>query len=71
MAAKRRTTTKKKTTKKARKKTGVGGVALVVRVSAEALAYIDQRKGERPRTKYVREIMAKGDARLGKLLGVE
>jgi hypothetical protein len=82
MAAKKKTTTKRKTTKKKapakrakaatkKKAAGVGAKALVVRVSADALAYLDANRGDRPRTKLLREILAKGDAKLGKLLGAE
>ncbi len=46
----------------------LGEVALVMRVSKEALAYIDQQAGDRPRTVFLREILAKGDSKLGKVL---
>ena len=72
MAAKKKTATKSrkaKATKAPRKK--IGEVALVMRVSKEALAFIDQKAGDRPRTAYLREVLAKGDAALGKLLAAE
>ncbi len=46
----------------------LGEVALVMRVSKEALAYIDQQAGERPRTAWLRDVLGKGDAKLGKIL---
>ena len=71
MAAKRRTKQKAKTsTKKAAPKLkSTGTVALVVRVAPAAITYIDKHKGERPRTAFLRDVLAKGDARLGKVLG--
>lgn len=74
MAAKKTTTKtapKKTAPKREPRATGIGGVALVVRISPEALAYIDASKGARPRTKFLREVLAKGDGKLGKLLGAE
>ena len=53
-------------TPKAKKSKDAGSVALVVRVPAEALKYIDEAAGDRPRTAFVRDVMAKGDAKLGK-----
>jgi len=46
----------------------LGEVALVMRVSKEALAYIDQQAGDRPRTAWLRDVLGKGDARLGRML---
>ncbi|MHC4494126.1 MAG: hypothetical protein ACYTDU_21255 [Planctomycetota bacterium] len=71
MAAKKKT--KKSATgitakKAARKSTEPGTVALVVRVPPQAITYIDAHKGDRPRTAFLRDVMAKGDARLGKIL---
>ena len=42
-------------TKPARRK--LGEVALVLRVPKEAVAYIDERAGDRPRTAFVREVL--------------
>jgi hypothetical protein len=67
MAAKKKTT-KKATTSKAAPRKKLGEVALVLRVPAEAIAYLDQEAGDRPRTALVREILAKGDAKLAKIL---
>jgi hypothetical protein len=53
--------------KPARKK--LGEVALVLRVPKEAVAYIDSRAGDRPRTAFVRDVLAKGDAGLARILG--
>jgi hypothetical protein len=53
--------------KPARKR--LGEVALVLRVPKEAVAYIDQHAGGRPRTAFVRDVLAKGDAGLAKILG--
>jgi len=72
MAAKKKTTKKattRKTAKSARKR--LGEVALVLRVPAEAVAYLDQKAGDQPRTRVVREILAAGDARLAKILAAE
>jgi hypothetical protein len=68
MAAKKKTTKKAtaKSAKAPRKK--LGEVALVLRVPAEAVAYLDQKAGDQPRTRVVREILAKGDAKLAKIL---
>jgi len=46
----------------------LGEVALVMRVSKEALAYIDANAGDRPRTAWLRDVLGKGDAKLGKIL---
>ena len=72
MAAKKKSTKKattRKTAKAPRKK--LGEVALVLRVPADAVAYLDQKAGDRPRTRVVREILAKGHAKLAKLLAAE
>jgi len=71
MAAKKTATKKRTTTKKAAKPKGVGAVALVVRVPPAAMEYIDGNRGDRPRTVFLREVLAKGDAKLGKALGAE
>ena len=82
MATKKKTTTKKTATKTRKPKAAkpkaekaprkkLGEIALVMRVSAAALAYIDSHKGDRPRTAYLREVLTKGDAALGKLLAGE
>ncbi len=74
MAAKKKAKSAKGTRAKkkvARKSKGGGTVALVVRVPPAALAYIDAHKGDRPRTAFLRDVMAKGDARLGKILGAQ
>ena len=47
----------------------IGEFALVLRVPKEAVAYIDQHAGDRPRTAFVRDVLAKGDAGLAKILG--
>ena len=67
MAAKKKT--KKRAKKAAAKSKGTGTVALVVRVPPEAITYIDAHRSGRPRTVFLREVLAKGDARLGKVLG--
>jgi hypothetical protein len=69
MAAKKKTTKKAKSAQAPRKK--LGEVALVLRVPAEAIAYLDQQAGDRPRTALVRDILAKGDAKLAKMLAQE
>jgi hypothetical protein len=38
---------------------------------SEAIAYIDAHKGDRPRTVFLRDVMAKGHARLGKILAAK
>jgi len=53
--------------KPARKR--LGEVALVLRVPKEAVVYIDERAGDRPRTAFVRDVLAKGDAGLARILG--
>jgi hypothetical protein len=55
--------------KPARKR--LGEIALVLRVPQEAVTYIDQHAGGRPRTAFVRDVLAKGDAGLAKILGAE
>ncbi|HEX5031956.1 MAG TPA: hypothetical protein VFX78_10935 [Candidatus Eisenbacteria bacterium] len=67
MASKKKSAKKAEITKPARKR--LGEVALVLRVPKEAVAYIDQRAGDRPRTAFVRDVLAKGDAGLAKMLG--
>ena len=52
--------------KPARKK--IGEVALVLRVPKEAVAYIDSRAGDRPRTAFVRDLLGKADGTLGRIL---
>ncbi|MGQ0614999.1 MAG: hypothetical protein ACT4PV_14795 [Planctomycetaceae bacterium] len=52
---------------KAKEPKGGGTTALVVRIPVEALKYIDEAAGDRPRTAFVRDVMAKGDPKLGKL----
>lgn len=47
----------------------IGEFALVLRVPKEAVAYIDEKAGDRPRTAFVRDVLAKGDAGLAKILG--
>ena len=69
MAPKKKATTKKRAKKAPAKPKGTGTVALVVRVPPEAIAYIDQHRGGRPRTVFLREVLAKGDAKLAKVLG--
>jgi hypothetical protein len=69
MASKKKNASKAEAAKPPRKK--LGEVALVLRVPKEAVAYIDQRAGDRPRTAFVRDVLAKGDAALGKILGGE
>ena len=59
----------KKATKAPRKK--LGEVALVLRVPTEAIVYLDQKAGDRPRTQVLREILANGDAKLAKILTAE
>ncbi len=46
----------------------LGEVALVMRVPKEEVAYIDAAADGRPRTVWLRKVLAKGDAKLGKLL---
>ena len=58
MAAKKKTT-KKAATRKATPRKKLGEVALVLRVPAEAIAYLDEKAGDGPRTRVVREILAK------------
>ncbi len=58
---------KTEATKPSRKK--IGEVALVMRVPKEAMAYIAEKAGDRPRTAFVRDVLAKGDAGLAKILG--
>ena len=53
---------KKKAQKAPVARTRVGEVALVMRVPKEAVAYIDAQAGDRPRTVFIREVLAKGDA---------
>ena len=53
----------------AAKPKSTGTVALVVRVPPEAIAYIDGNRAGRPRTVFLREVQAKGDAKLGRVLG--
>jgi hypothetical protein len=67
MASKKKSAKKVEATKPARKK--LGEVALVLRVPKEAVAYIDSRCGDRPRTAFVRDVLAKGDAGLARILG--
>ena len=50
----------------ARKK--LGELALVLRVPKEAVAYIDEKAGDRPRTAFVRDLMCKADGTLGRIL---
>jgi len=85
MAASRKKTTTKKLATRGRKKAAtkkkaakskaprkkLGEVALVLRVPKEAIAYLDEQAGDGARTKVVREILAKGDAKLAKFLSVE
>ena len=66
MAAKKKKTAAQQA--KARKTKAVGTFALVVRVPSEAISYIDKAKGDRPRTAFLRDVLAKGDAGLGKIL---
>ena len=47
----------------------VGEFALVLRVPKEAVSYIDEKAGDTPRTAFVRDVLAKGDAALAKILG--
>ena len=70
MAAKKKTT-KKAATRKATPRMKLGEVALVLRVPADAIAYLDKKAGDQPRTRVVREILAKGDAKLAKILATE
>jgi len=60
--------TKKTETKTEPKPKGLGAVALVIRVPKEAISYIDREAGDRARTAYLRDVLAKGDAGLGKIL---
>jgi hypothetical protein len=46
----------------------LGEVALVLRVPKEAVAYIDEKAGDRPRTAFVRDLMCKADGTLGRIL---
>ena len=71
MATKRKTKKKAKTRPKkaAPKPKGEGTVALVVRVAPAAITYIDAHRGDRPRTAFLRDVLAKGDAGLAKVLG--
>ncbi len=46
----------------------LGEVALVMRVPKEAVEYIDAAADGRARTVWLREVLAKGDAKLGKIL---
>jgi len=73
MAARKKTTRKTAGKAKAAPKDKaprkrLGEVALVLRVPKEAIAYIDAQAGERPRTAWLREVLAKGDAKLAKIL---
>ena len=52
--------------KPARKK--LGEFALVLRVPKEAVAYIDEKAGDRPRTAFVRDLLGKADGTLGRIL---
>jgi len=82
--SRQKNTTKKKATRKRAKAAAkpkaakakaprkkLGEVALVLRVPKEAIAYLDQKAGDGARTKVVREILAKGDAKLAKILSAE
>jgi hypothetical protein len=40
----------------------------VLRVPKEAVAYIDQHAGDRPRTAFVRDLLGKADGTLGRIL---
>jgi hypothetical protein len=53
--------------KPARKK--IGEVALVMRVPKEAFDYVTKQAGGRPRTAFVRDVLAKRDAGLARILG--
>jgi len=46
----------------------IGEVALVLRVPKEAVAYIDEKAGGRPRTAFVRDLLCKADGTLGRIL---
>jgi hypothetical protein len=46
----------------------IGEVALVLRVPKEAVAYIDERAGDRPRTACVRDLLGTADGTLGRIL---
>jgi hypothetical protein len=46
----------------------LGEVALVLRVPKEAVAYIDEKAGDRPRTAFVRDLLGKADGTLGRIL---
>jgi hypothetical protein len=46
----------------------LGEVALVMRVPKEAVAYIDEKAGDRARTAYVRDLLCKADGTLGRIL---
>jgi hypothetical protein len=46
----------------------IGEVALVLRVPKEAVAYIDEKAGDRPRTAYVRDLLCKADGTLRRIL---
>jgi len=68
-SGKRAPAKKKAAAKKARRKaSGVGAVALVVRVPQSAIEYIDSARGDGPRTRFIRETLAKGDPKLAALL---
>jgi len=85
MAASRKKSTTKKKASKGRKKAAakkkaatskaprkkLGEVALVLRVPKEAVAYLDEQAGDGARTKVVREILSKGDAKLARILATE
>ena len=45
----------------------IGEFALVLRVPKEAVAYIDQHAGDRPRTAFVRDLLGKADGTLGRI----
>lgn len=46
----------------------IGEVALVMRVPREAVTYIDEKAGDRPRTGFVRDLLGKADGTLGRIL---
>jgi hypothetical protein len=46
----------------------IGEFALVLRVPKEAVAYIDEKAGDRPRTAFVRDLLGKADGTLGRIL---
>ena len=66
MAGKKKSAKRAEITKPARKK--LGEVALVLRVPKEAVAYIDEKVGDRPRTAFVRDLLGKADGTLGRIL---